>query len=257
MKTYDFERLYNNGRYYDLQTQDIIEDIPFFIRQAKKYGDPILEIAVGTGRIAIPLAEEGFQISGIDVMDSMLEVGINKAAHHNVSVEFIKADCQMFNLKKKFKLIIFPANSLTHLHTTEAVKKCFLQIQQHLAPGGRFILTFFNPDLSILCRDSSKLYPIAEYHTSDEKGFVEVSEKNIYNRATQINRIEWFYKFKDKKHNFSVENNMRIFFPQELDALLKFCGFTIENKYGDYKEKPFNSASKMQILVCKKDKIKS
>jgi 2-polyprenyl-3-methyl-5-hydroxy-6-metoxy-1,4-benzoquinol methylase len=62
---------YFNGAHYDAMSNT--EDIPFWIHQAQTYGDPILELAVGTGRIAIPLAKEGFSITGIDMSDSMMD----------------------------------------------------------------------------------------------------------------------------------------------------------------------------------------
>ncbi|MFT5369442.1 MAG: 2-polyprenyl-3-methyl-5-hydroxy-6-metoxy-1,4-benzoquinol methylase [Candidatus Latescibacterota bacterium] len=66
----DTNHFYFNGAHYDAMSNT--EDIPFWIHQAQTYSDPILELAVGTGRIAIPLAKEGFRITGIDMSDSMM-----------------------------------------------------------------------------------------------------------------------------------------------------------------------------------------
>jgi len=54
MNPIDFEDLYRDGRHYDCQTKDFVEDIPFYLRQIEKYGEPVLELACGTGRITIP-----------------------------------------------------------------------------------------------------------------------------------------------------------------------------------------------------------
>jgi ubiquinone/menaquinone biosynthesis C-methylase UbiE len=72
MKPVDVNPIYLDGRHYDLQCKDFTEDIAFWIRQARKYGGPILELACGIGRITLPLAKEGFKITGLDIAESML-----------------------------------------------------------------------------------------------------------------------------------------------------------------------------------------
>ena len=99
-------------------------------------------------------------------------------------------------------------------------------------------------------RDPSRRYQISQYSDPDGKGTVIITENNIYDTATQINRIKWYYSIGKEKDKFVVENNMRILFPQELDALLLYNGFTIETKFGNYDETPFDSASPKQLVVC-------
>jgi len=99
-----------------------------------------------------------------------------------------------------------------------------------------------------LIRDPDKRYSVAKYPDPDGKRTVTITENNIYDTAAQINRIKWYYKVGREKK--VVENNMRIFFPQELDALLIYNGFTIEHKFGNYDEAPFNSESPNQLIIC-------
>jgi hypothetical protein len=76
-----------------------------------------------------------------------------------------------------------------------------------------------------------------------------VTESNVYNRASQVNEIKWYYRIGDRPVKV-VDLNMRIFYPQELDALLQYNGFSIEAKYGDYRGNPFDSSSPRQIVIC-------
>ncbi len=80
------EGLLYNGRHYDLTNRDIVEDIPFYLNQVRKYGEPVLELACGTGRITIPLAEQGIQITGLDITDSMLAQAKKKAAGNGLNI---------------------------------------------------------------------------------------------------------------------------------------------------------------------------
>jgi hypothetical protein len=96
--------------------------------------------------------------------------------------------------------------------------------------------------------NGSKTYPSAEYQDPDGKGLITVRENNIYDKSTQINKVRFHYSIAGKK--IINELNLRMIFPQELDAILKYNGFKIDAKYGDYDEKPFSSDSRYQIFVC-------
>ena len=250
MKPIDCADLYKDGRHYDLQNKHLTDDIPFYRQQIDKYGQPVLELACGTGRITIPLAKEGVQISGLDISQPMLSTAKEKAKAAGVQVEWIKADCRDFKLGKKFRLIFIPINSITHLHDRESLQACFACVKEHLQPDGKFIIDVFNPRLDILLRDPSKRYPVAEYPDPDGQGTVVVTENNVYDTATQINRIKWYFRIGERKDELVVENNMRILFPRELDALLHYNGLTVEAKYGNYDQSPFRSDSPKQLTVC-------
>jgi len=250
MKPIDCEPLCRNGRHYDLQDKDFLDDIPFYLRQIKKYGEPVLELCCGTGRVTIPIAQQGIKTSGLDISEPMLSHARRKAAVKGVDVEWVKADCRDFKLDRKFNLIFFPFNSIAHLHDLESIESCFSSVRMHLRNEGRFVIDIFNPRLDILTRDPSKCYPVAGYPDPDGKGTVLITENNIYDAAAQINRIKWYYKIGSQAEEVVEELNMRILYPQELDALLYYNGFTIEAKFGNYDESPFVSTSPKQLIVC-------
>lgn len=126
----------------------------------------------------------------------------------------------------------------------------FACVKEHLTNEGRFVIDVFNPRLDILIRDPTKRYPVAEYPDPDGRGMVTITENNVYDAASQVNRIKWYYDINEGNGEFVVENNMRMLFPQELDALLHYNGFVIEAKYGNYGEMPFESTSPKQLIVC-------
>ena len=250
MKPIDCENIYNDGRQYDLQNKDFIEDIPFYLNQIKKFGEPVLELACGTGRITIPLAERGVDISGLDISESMLSIARKKSIEKGISVDWVRADCRNFILGKKFNLIFFPFNSIAHLHDLESIELCFTCIRKHLKEGGRFIIDMFNPRLDLLIRDTSQRYPVEQIPDPDGHGTITITETIQYDSASQVNRVKWYYK-KGRDGIEEVKDlNMRIFFPQELDMLLHYNGFAIEDKFGDYNETPFISSSPKQLVVC-------
>ena len=125
-------------------------------------------------------------------------------------------------------------------------------MKRHLTDEGRFIIDIFNPRIDILIRDPLKRYPVTEYPAPDGRGKVVITENNVYDRDTQINRVKWYYHIGDRTEEAIEELNMRIFFPQELDLLLYYNGFTLEAKFGNYDETPFISSSPKQIVICHK-----
>jgi SAM-dependent methyltransferase len=250
MERPDIDHLYYQGQHYDQRYSTMTEDIPFWIRRAKEYGDPILELAIGTGRVAIPLAREGFSITGVDLSDSMTTLGKQKAAKEGLEIEWVKEDIRDFHLGRKFNLIIFPLNTICHFLTSDELEACLTCVREHLASGGRFIVDAFVPDQKRLARDPNERFFNSEYPDPEGKGTIKVYESNEYDSASQVNKVKFYYHLPGKTEETVEELPMRMFFPQELDALLRYNGFVIEAKFGDYDDTPFSSKSPKQMVVC-------
>ncbi len=247
----DVDHLYFDGRHYD-RLWEFEEDLPFWIRQAEKHGGPVLELACGTARVALALAKEGFQVTGVDLSDSMLAEAHRKCAEEQLFVEFVQADIRSFNLARRFPLVILPANVLCHLLDLEDLEAFLNCVEHHLHDEGTFIIDVFTPRLDILLRNPDTRFPHTEYPDPDGKGKVRVSESNCYNSASQINHVKLHYDLPDRPDQLVEELAMRMYFPQELDALLGYNGFRIEKKYGDYDHTPFGTCTERQLIVCRK-----
>lgn len=242
------EPFYYDGRHYDAQQKNFAPDIPFYLEQSVNYGDPILELACGTGRVSIPIAKSGFDVTGIDISSGMLNSAAVDAAEAGAKINFIKGDIRNFEIDIKFALIIFPFNSIAHLLDLESVSGCFLSVKKHLLPNGRFVFDFMNPDSKYFTRDQNISYPVAEYPDPDSNEKVIVTENNFYDRATQINHVKWHYKIGERI--FDENLDMRMFYPQELQGLLILNGFKIEYKFGSFDCEDFTADSSKQIYVC-------
>jgi len=241
---------YLDGRHYDrkVESRKRSKDIPFYINKAKEYGDPVLELACGTGRVTIPIAKNNFSITGLDLLNSMLKEAKRKSKELGIEIEWIEGDMSNFNLINKFNLIIMPGCAFNWFLDLESVEKCLSSVKKHLNPNGGFIFDVFNPDLNLLVRDPLKTYPNAKYQDPDGGGLITVSEKSSYDKATQISKVKLSYSISDK--TISNELKLRMFFPQELEAILKYNRFKINAKYGDFDQTPFTSDSRRQIFSC-------
>ena len=255
MKENNDNYYYINGQHYDYMinarnSHSIYESVPFYVKQVKKYGGPVLELACGTGRITIPIAKEEIPIVGLDFSARMLTQARKNSKKDNLEIEWIEADMTNFSLSRNFSVIIMPGAAMNWVLENREIENCLSCVKKHLISGGKFIFNVFNPNLEILQRDPLKKYNMYEYPNPNGDGIVEVTESNSYDKATQINYVNSYY---------NIENNeivkklkLRIIFPQELDALLYYNGFIIDHKYGAYDEEPFNSDSNWQIVICHK-----
>jgi len=250
----DYPSLYSDARRYDLVEGAFAagDFLDFYKRQIARYGEPVLELACGSGRLTIPLAETGVEITGLDISEEMLDLAALKASERGVKIPLVRGDVRSFNLGREFKFIFIPAQSLTHLHKREEIEDCFACVRRHLAEEGRFLVELFNPAVKLLARDSDHRYSVGEYEDTNEEGSrVFVAEEVRYDAATQINYIRWFFRNERSDQERVLSFEMRQFFPQEIDALLWYNGFLIEHKYGGYDEKEFYSGSPKQLIVCR------
>ncbi len=238
--------IYWDGRHYDLTNADFTEDIPFYKRLVAKYGGPVLELACGTGRVTIPIAEMGYDVVGLDISEPMLAHARKKSKRLNIT--WVKGDCRDFDLGRKFKTIIFPFNALAHLHDRESIEACFSCVRRHMLDDGVFVLDIFNPSLKVLTREPEKRFTVCEYDDPDGLGKLVLTENNSYDDAKQLNHIKWHFAVGGKET--TRELDMRMFFPMELDALLHYNGLEIVEKFGNYDGEPFGPGSKEQIPIC-------
>ncbi len=241
---------YLDGRHYDakVESRGRFNPIPFYIKKAKEFGEPILELACGTGRVTIPIAQKGLSITGLDLLDTMLKEAKRKSKKIGVNIKWIESDMRDFDLNEKFNLIIIPGCAFNHLLDLESVEKCLSSVKKHLKPNGGFIFDAFNPDFNILVRDPSKTYPNSEYQDPDGRGVVIVKQNTKYDKINQLLLCRLSYSISNKP--LSGDLKLRMFFPQELDGLLKYNGFKIKEKYGNFDQTPCTSDSRLQIFIC-------
>ncbi len=244
--------LYRDGRHYDEMVRGLpLGDVPFYVNEAKRAGGSVLDLACGTGRVTIPIAQSGVEIVGLDQSPSMLATARAKAAEAGVNIEWVEADCREFALGRRFALILMAFNSLQHLHDPASLAALFANVRGHLAPGGRFIFEVFNPSLAILNRDYSRRYADRQYEDPDGRGTITLEQTAVYDDAAQVNHITWYFSLPGERDFRVTQLDVRCFFPQELDLLVRAHGFAIERKLGNCEGKRFGSGDMRQIVIAK------
>ena len=164
-------------------------DVSFYHGLAGASGGPLLEIGVGTGRIALPLAQEGMEVVGIDLNEPMLKVAQEKAlevAPLSGSLRLIQADMRNFNLKRHFPVVIIPARTLLLATTEEDQLNALCCAASHLAPDGTMAFNLFYPDPEMLGDDPDEEF-LLEVAEKPDGGRYVLTAKNHFDLESQIN----------------------------------------------------------------------
>lgn len=245
------------ARYYDAAHGSIRgrHDVAFYRRLAREAGGPVLELGCGTGRVLLPIAEDGVAGVGLDAHVAMLDVLRAKLAARTPppDVRLVHAPMQGFDLgDARFPLVYSAFRALQHLYTVDDQLACLAAVRRHLAPGGRFAFDVFNPDLTRLAAHSEDL--------SEDAGFTDGADTVARwlgierDHATQVQRVTVRYARSRAGRVVSREEetfSMRWFFRFELEHLLARAGFTVEALYGDFDGRPFEGDSPEIVLVAR------
>jgi SAM-dependent methyltransferase len=248
----DADPFYGDAQRYDLIAGKLSGNGPvaFYRRQARLCGGPVLELACGSGRVALPIAEDGIEVVGLDSSPAMLALAERKAKTAGLTVDWILDDMRSFALQRQFAGIFVASNSFFHLYSIRDLESCFGSIRRHLRASGRLVIDVFNPALKMFVQSADQRFPIVDYHDPENGHQVQVSKTIRYDSSTQIAHELWHFHDQATGTELSIPLNLRMFFPQELDALLRYNGFRIEEKYGSLDGASFSNWSLKQVIIC-------
>ena len=131
---------------YDPWSASVVEDVGFYLEEARRSGGPVVELGVGTGRIAVPIAADGIRVIGVDSSRGMLEVCARRAALVGVQLDLRVGDLRQPPVSETVPLVISPFRSLLHMHTDDDRRRVLQAAHSLLQAGGRFVFDVFAPD---------------------------------------------------------------------------------------------------------------
>jgi SAM-dependent methyltransferase len=218
---------------YDDWSADMTEDVPFYVELARETEGPLVELAVGNGRVAIPVAREtGRPVLGIDLSPAMLAQARERAAAAGVELELRQGDMRDLELDEPAGLVYCPFRALGHLPTWADRRRVFERVHAALRPGGRFAWNFFVFDPKIAARIDG-----------------EWQEQNgIRHRVDQFkhdNRIDITLESGDAISLWWLNRS-------EWEGLIDVTGFEVEALYGGFGREPFDESAYEFVWVVRK-----
>lgn len=217
---------------YDAWAADMTEDVDFYVGLAADADGPIVELAVGTGRVAIPIAERtGKNVIGIDSSPAMLAVARERAAAAGVDLELRESDMRDLSLAEPAALVICPFRSLLHLSTWHDRRRVFKRVAASLRPEGRFAWNAFVYDYTVAAR----------HH-------------GIWQEDPVRHRID--HVPGDNRIDIAVEDGPSISLwwvsRGEWEGLLDVSGLEAEALYGWFDRRPFDEESREFVWIARK-----
>jgi SAM-dependent methyltransferase len=194
-----------------------------------------LELAIGTGRIALPLAERGVRVHGIDLSKPMVEQLRAKPGGDAIPVTI--GDLATTRVDGSFRLVYLVYNTINNLTTQDAQVACFENAAAHLEPGGSFVVEVGVPDLQ-------RLPPGERYVAfSVRDDYVGVDEYDVVRQGLV-------------SHHQSTGRRLsmpfRYVWPSELDLMARIAGLTLRDRWEDWTRAPFTATSRAHVSVWEK-----
>ncbi|MDT8305485.1 MAG: class I SAM-dependent methyltransferase [Anaerolineae bacterium] len=204
-------------------------------------GGQTLELAIGTGRIAIPLQQRGVSVAGIDASEAM--VARLRAKAEGADIPVTMGNFADVAIDGQFDLIYIVFNTFYALREQEEQVRCFANVAQHLKPDGRFLIEAFVPDL---CRfDRGQRVSVVDL--GGERVQLDAGQHDL---AKQEVRSRHILISEDGIQLFPV--HLRYVWPAEMDLMARLAGLVLAERWGGWQREPFTSASGSHVSVYRR-----
>ncbi len=246
--------------FYDAENAEhdmLQEDVPFFLGQLPRRRQRILELACGTGRAAIPLAQAGHSVTGIDFDPAMIRLAQQKAKSVGLSSRVLDlrvGDALTLRLGKRFDWVCIFFNTFLAFATLEQQDACLQVARRHLRKGGRLFLDILQPNVGLLGQERSReldphLFFAPNLGTSVLKT-IDVDR----DPSKQLEKVTFRYRWHDadgRRRERTMRFAMTFIFPRELRILLERNGFEVEHLWGNYDGSALDADSPRMIVRAK------
>ena len=241
---------------YDFEYPECVEDeLEFWDGILRQYGGPSLELAVGTGRVAIPLAGRGHAVYGIDISQPMLDRAILKQSKLSRAtgsrLHFSRQDMRSFSFDRRFGVIYAPFNSLLLLTAERDFADCMSAVARHLKDRGVFVIEAFAMNDDDTIADSETL----TYLDKEPDSGATVTRRKDYSFDPETGCALSELSFMLEHPNGIVEEvrfhyMLQLYKAAELLTRLRNHGFDIEHVYGSLRRDKYSRKSDSLIVVC-------
>jgi SAM-dependent methyltransferase len=241
---------------YDLEHLPYDEDVEFYASFIEAAGDPVLELACGSGRLLVPIARAGYRVTGLDSSASMLERAKTLLQAQELSAKVTLYLGSMEDASSApggpFGVAIIALNSLMHLTTQPEQRACLRSVLAALDPRGQLLIDVLNPTPETLRGFDHALTHDGVWHRPDGVRVDKFSARRVYS-ATQRIETELLYDLTGQDGSVkrvATSYAMRYLHSSELELMLELAGFAEWQIYGSYDLDPFTDHSDRLIVAA-------
>lgn len=240
--------------FYDVEHAHFDEDLNLYENFAQLCGGPLLELACGSGRLLVPLAREGYTLTGVDRSARMLKLAQEALEQAGVAAQctLVQEKMSQLRLGQKFRLAFIALGSFGHVCTRQEQRQTLAAVRDHLASGGKFILDISNADVRYMEHLSGQVLHQGTWPREDGtmlSHFVSPAS------SPTKHLLELTHFYEEHRQGEAVlrtviTTHLYLFERNEVELLLEEAGFEIAGVYGDNELSPFEHESPRMIFIA-------
>lgn len=200
-----------------------------------------IEFAIGTGRVAIPLSEAGVRVSGIELSHAMIARLREKVGEDRIPV--VQGDMSQTRVDGTFRLAFLVFNTISNLLTQDEQVRCFQNAARHLAPGGRFVIELWVPQLRSLPPGHGGTVEVSQ------PGYLLVDAYDVLRQHVVSHHVRFGPDLSDGRDARIGRTPHRYIWPSELDLMARIAGFELESRWADWDRSEFTAESRSHVSV--------
>ena len=251
------------AEYYDLIHDGLPGDREFYLEHAFRIGGDVLELGVGSGRLALPMAALGLHVTGVDDSQAMLascREKVRQMKKNRSRITLVKSDIVKLNLGKTFSCVTMPYRTFMHFLTREEQRGALLAVKRHLSDEGEFLFDTWNPSSRII--QSLEKRSVQKHLLEGVYALPGLRRKLAHYCRTTCDSarqrlVEEHVFHECNAHGAVLRETIlplvrRWTLPDELDKLVRLCGFEVINVFGDFNESALTKDSVEMIWRLRK-----
>ncbi|MGB4338710.1 MAG: class I SAM-dependent methyltransferase [Bacillota bacterium] len=246
------------AEYYDVLHGTYDADIPFYLDLARKHGGPILELGSGSGRLLVPLAEAGHEVTGLDASEDMLKRCANRLLTQpqwvRDRVRLEHGDMLAFSLPRRFSLVLAACNTILHCVSTDQLLALFERARAHMAPDGLFVVDFNIPNVKKMLESDGveEVFRVTHPEAGTE---LVCTYRAEYDFIRQLETIYMHLQEFDRDRLLRAATNTTqraFYFPREVALALRSSGFRTVRTWTGYRHGRLVESTRDIVYICQR-----
>ena len=240
--------------FYDIEHAHFGEDLDMYTNFAELSGGKILELACGSGRVLLPLAQAGYELTGVDSSARMLELARETLEEAGVAARctLVEQDLVELNLGQKFRMAFIALGSFAHITVRKAQQRALSAVRAHLSTGATFVVDISNSDARYMEELTGQMLHQGTWQGEDDTYLTHfVSPAS----ATQRHLLELTHFYDRHNQGGTVQRtvattSLYLFERSEMELLLEQASFVVKDVYGDHDMGLYTLESPRMIFVA-------
>ncbi len=240
--------------FYDVEHAHFDEDVDLYMHYAEMQTGAVLELACGTGRLLLPLAEQGYALVGVDNSEPMLAIARRRAREEQLEgqITLVQQDVRSLNLGRQFSFAFIALGSFAHLIARKDQQQALFAIRKHVTTGGTFILDISSADIRYMENLSGQTLHLGTWKRDDGTMLTHFASPAASHTDHYLELTHFYDQHRQGgplTRTIAI-SYLALFERGEVEVLLERADFVVKNVYGNYDLSSFTRESPRMIFIA-------